>query len=844
MSRFVTVDLNGWLDHLVDVDGEARTLGFRSCLYRHRESWLFGAQALAAARDARPAEPPIDAIDALSSAAGDGTYPPEERGALPAALWQLAADATRRTTLPTHLALVIPDGRSLGAVKVRKDTGRTALETLHETVERARPRSLARSRIELVWRSVAGLQAVMDQGKLGEALGAVLVISVNRRTFWSVLELRRWSRHRASEGPIRIVRRRAMEDCDESEAWTLHRAEAVRRVLAAQGNGHLEEIHRWTRWVEILATGMGSESLATLGIDANAIEHRSWPMPQGAWGVWPNGPSIDWAPGSLPTALERRIERFRNGDEGVPLAIVAESPVGLEMTAAFEGLVRRLATDVPVYRATGTDTARAAAHLATALGRDPEAPAWLDEVPGIELEVRRKTKDGAMTADTEWMTVVPGDDAIPAGETYHTRPEPARRVALAPGVEHVQLHLRRGQEGAWDERYSGQHTGHVIRPSDHIRIVEPLARVRPLSDEARIEIVEHLPDGREEALAGSRTSIRWSEMSEDPPLALRSIPELYIFESSEEGWNELKRLLQRVVTVSRTEETISTELKDELYRCTQTQWKERKFPLGSDGMPPHTSDPQQHRESRRLLAESTAALLTDLERSLESRGNVKASTANRLHLPLTWLFTGCPERTVEILLDAITSPKGRTGRTLSMENDFSAWSIYSGVGRAARSEDAFRTIFDDMIGRWEDEGVQRQDKFLLAALTHPMARRVGVRKVLNECRERFERVKRFLANHLGNICRGIHDPRPRSSGRNQSNPSLELRYATMGYRGLCQMRYANPGWFDVDGDDAKESYANLRRARDVGGAFERELVDRTAPYLIGEGEDPSMPGGF
>lgn len=845
MSYFITVDVNGWLDRLVDEDGEARLLGFRSCLYWNEGTWLLGAQALAAARDARTDELLVDAMDALVSAAGYRLCEPIEYEALPAALWQLAAEATRRSGRPVGLALVIPDGRYLGEVVVREDTGRTSLETLYDTLERARPRSLARNRIELVWRSVAALKAVLDKGGLGDKAGAILVVSINRRTFWTVLELRPWPGSSQTEGPLRIVRKARMEECEDSEAWTAQRAEDVRTVLANQGDGDLAELHRWTRWIEILATDMRPESLAELGIDSGAIEHRSWPTPDETWSVWPDTPLINkWTKASLPSSLMNRIEMFRNGEEGPPLAIVVESPVGVEMTSGFENLIRTVAAGIPIFRAVGADTARASARLAESLGRDQEEPAWLDEVPGIELEIQNRTDNNVNSIQTEWMAVIPENEVIPAGETYHSRPDKARRITLAPGIEHIHLHLRRGHGGAWNERYSGRSTGHTIRPTDHERFVEPLARVRPLSGEARIEIVEHPPDGRSEALPGSRASITWSDMSEEPPIALRSIPDLYIFRSDKKVWKDLECLLRRVVEDSKTKAGISISLKDDLYKCTQRQWQQRTFPLGSDGEPPRVSDPLLYQASRKLVNESTAALLHDLERTVQNGEKVTVKEANRLHMPLTWLFTGCPEPTVEILLKAIMHPKGREGHALYMENDFSAWSIYSGVGRAVRSEQNLRTIFDVLIGQWIDGGNQRQDKFLLAAVTHPMARRVAVRKVLNESRQRFERVKHFLDQHLANILNGIHDPRPQSKGKKGFHPNLELRYVTMGYRGLCQVRYSNPDWFDVSGKDARETFTKLQRASRIGKDFERDLVDRTAPYLIGEGEDPTMPSGF
>ncbi len=693
---------------------------------------------------------------------------------------------------------------------------------------------------------MAALKAIMNQGRLGGAPGAVLVISVNRKTYWTVLEFRPWSRDGQVGDSLHIVRSPVMEDCEESEAWTASRAQAIQNTMDARGIGHRDQIGQWTRWVEILATGMEAKSLAKFGIDADAIEHRSWPKPNGGWEIWSGTLPITVAipvSDSLPSALAKRIESFRDGYEGPPLAIVVDSPAGPEMIAAFETRVRQLAESVPVYRVTGADTARAAGCLAEALGRDPEAPAWLDAVPGIEIEVRKATKDGSTESKTEWMTVVPGTEAIPAGEVYRTRTDPNRHVTLAPGIEHVHLHLRRGRDHEWDERYSGRDTGHTIHPSDHVRIVEPLARVRPLSGEARIEIVEHRPDGEVEALPGSM-GIKWSDMSKKRPDALRSIPDLYIFRSDEGAWNELECLLRRVIEENSTDKGISLDLKDRLYECTQKQWRERVFPLGSDGAPPRADNPQRYRNSERLLVESTNALLSDLERNVASSRKIQAKEANRLHLPLTWLFTGCPERTIEILLDAIGDPEGPAGRVLHMENEFSAWSIYSGVGRAARSEETLRVIFDTLIGAWENRKNLPQDRFLLAAVTHPMARRVAVRRVLGESRERFDRAGRFLRRHLENLREGNHDPRPRSSRRNGTNPSLELRYVTMGYRGLCQIRHVRPDWFDADGEDARDLCTMLRQARRIGRLFEQELVDRTAPYLIGKGEDPSMPGGF
>jgi len=753
-------------------------------------------------------------------------------------LWQLAADAARLAERNFHLAVVVPDGRFLGAAKVRTDTGKTALETLHEALVDARPVALRMCQIELVWRSVAVLKAAMENKALRGGPGAVLVISVNRRIFWTVLELRHWSPNDATKGSPCIVREPIMDDCQESEAWTARRVKHAMEVLSDNSARDLSSIRRWTRYAEILASDMSQESFAELGIDKSAIEHRTWPKNDGNWAVGPIAPTIRWADSSLPQALVNRIEKFQKGEEGTPLAIIVESPVGRTMTASFEKQIRMIAPRIRILRIIGADVARAAGRLAQALGQDRKTPAWLDQVPGIEIKVRKQENAKTNESTTKWIKVIPANEAIPAGETYHSQPQEDRRVSLAPGIEHVYLHFRRGRNEAWDERYSGRSTGHTIRPSEYIRTVEPLARVRPLSGEARIEIIEHLPDGTIQALAASRVSIKWSEMSATSPEVFRSIPELYIFESSKKGWANLEPLLTQVANAGAG--SVNWKLKDELYKCINSQWRERLFPLGSDGHPPRFDDPQKFQASQKLLQCAISVLLKELEDSINREVQLKSKVANRMHLPLTWLFTGCPERTVELLLDAIVNPQGPAGCALHINNEFSAWAIYSGVGRAVRSEAALRTIFDNLIGRWESDGGKKQDKFFLAAVTHPMARRIAVRRILTEDRRRFERVWRFLEQHLENILQGIHDSRP-----NRKQPSLELRYVTMGYRGLCQIRYENSEWFPIDSARAQETSAKLFEAsRKVGNKFEHDLVARTAPYLIGEGKDPTMPGGF
>ena len=860
MERFVTVDLNGWLDHLVvggkDGNGRAASaLGFRSCLFQYRGTWLFGGQALAAARDERVEGPLLNAVDALAFAAGHGKCSREQRHALPDALWQLVSDVSRRSgdfngsSGTTHLAVVVPDGRYFGLPKVIHQTGHTRLETLHKAIRERRPPELNGSRLELIWRSVAALHAARTAAptNLGCEVGSALVISAIRRTFWTVLKLRHWPSEppdRESNRAVHIARKPVIDECSEKQAWMAHRMELAQATLKEELSEDIDALRKWTRSVEIMASGMNAKSLEAFGMNGNAVEHWSWPTADGNWRfLRPRSTSSSTrSSASLPAGLEARLGSFAAGDEGEPLAIVFESPVGPESTVGFERLVRDAAPEIPVVPVAGWNAAAAALDLALTLGGDPEFPAWLDEVPSIELEVHRKIADDPGTDVAKaWMPVIREHQVIPAGETYRTPSEGlSRAVTLAPGIEHIHLHLRRGDETSWDYRYSGRRTGHSMLPSDRERTVEPLASVRPASGDARIEIVEHFPDGRTELLAGSRSSVRWSEMSAKAPAALRSIPELYVFKTSEEGWQGLRPLLEQVVDSGVG--GVKNHLRDQLDKRIRKQWKEGVFPLGSDGEPPSALCTTEFLAAKRLLADSTAILLRDLEEHVRTGRSVPARVANRLHMPLTWLFTGCPEETVEILLRALLDPIGKEGIALKVDNEYSAWSIYSGIGRAVRGVGALKSVFDDLLGAWERSGGEAQDKFLLAAVTHPLARRVSVRSVLGESKERFDRVSRFLGRQLDNLASGISDTRPGG----QRQPGLELRYVTMGYRGLCQLRYSHNDWFPPAGEQAKRAHDKLLQAKSLRQVkeFESNLVDLTVPYLIGEGRNPTMPGGF
>lgn len=855
MKQFIAFDFNGWLDHCwidrkEDELGETRSLGFRSCLYKHNDQWLVGAQALAAARFENALSSAVDASDAIADAAGLNrlSLKPDDVSPLPCALWNLV-EAVNVANPPSHLALIVPDDHVFGSPKIVQE-GKTRLEILFRSLQAARPASLSRSRVELVWRSVAVLQAVLDKNKLKDEVGEVLVISVNDQILWRVLELRYWSRNNSDDGRIHIVRTPLEASGNHRNSGEVPWIKELRAIVENRISDDVEKLGQWTRLIEILASNLSSTKLSQFGIDSNAIEHKTWPIGD-EYGLWQKDALPDVLENFDINALQKKLRKivtnFINRQINKPIAIIVENPISEELVAGMRFFHQLSGENVPVYFVSGTDTLEAATRLAKVLAESNhhEGPAWLDSVPEIQLEVRGNLDDDQVDT-TNWVKVVSENEAVPAGEIYSTPKDRHRQINLAPGIEYVHLHLCRGNKDLWDERY----TQHAIDPSDYVRVVEPLAKIRPLSEVARIEIVEHLPNGDVETLAGPTNGIKWDDLTSEKPPILGSIPELYIFKASEEGWENIKPILKRIVESNRNGKKSShrISMRDELYECTQNQWKISQFPLGSDGLPPRKFGGQNYDDDQELLRRAIAILVRDLECYVENKVEIKdVGNPNRLHLGLTWLFTGCPDRVTNILLDAIINPDGNSGDTLCINKPYSAWSIYSGVGRTAKRNESLKFIYDELLVGWEeDSGGTKQDKFLLAAVSHPLARRYLVRNLFYENQKRFERVKRFLWRHLENIVHGIHDPRPR-----RKQPSLELRYVIMGYRGLCQIRYKHPEWFPHDGigeGEAENVYDTLMqlsksfRFRTEG--IERKLLELSAPYLIGEGRDPTMPGRF
>ena len=839
----LAVDINGWSDHAwVPVRGERRNarvgnvgreLGARSILARRtpQDPWLLGAQALnmvrIAAWEGREVEK-IDAIEAMAQTAQERDEARED--ALGEALWQMVDSTAREVERTVHLALVIPDGRLLGR-------NRRRTEQLYEQIVAARPSRLSDSTVRLVWRSVAAVEAARVRRGRSPADGErYLVVNVNRRTFWTEIVwgpvCTRCGQRQTPHGephacPPEAVRRgwqRApvMDDCNDDEAWSTTRVEATRATV----RGVLNEMkyREQSRAIEMIAGGAAVETVNLL--------HKTW-ADDGAWHGPVEAREPPRATAALPRRLEERIARM-HADGLDETTIVVETPGGIAHTAQFAAAVRN-ATGRGHENVTGVDVAKAAASLAVRQMTEGQV-AWFDNVPRISVSLARRENPGDDGTTVVVEDLIPPNTWTAAGNEYRTPEVPGVQVQIAPGVEHVNLQMTRedpgvpGEAPRQERRHSGGHTGHTLAPTDSERRIRIQAITEPLAGESRIRMMEQHKGGGESPIRG-RETVRWSDMSPDPGPSRSSIPELYVFERNDDGWDETEETLRKVTKEWRANGTLSPDVLAELYDLLGV---DGALPLDSAGEPP--GEGSIYEERKRVLSEAGEALEENLKKHVKQNGQAEVPIANRWHLGATWLFTRCPSGVVDILMEAILNPGGTVATRLNLSKKFSRWSIYSGLGRATNTRTQMEMLARVTLDQWEKAQRPVPDICRLATISHPAARRAEMREIWIEDRDLFERTWEFLEHQLiGWKSKGWPKKMP-------GTPALALRYTMMGYRGLCQIRYRRPDWLPTDHPRMYEAAEKIEAAQGrVKQKFVIELCERSIPFLYGEGEDPTIP---
>ena len=335
-----------------------------------------------------------------------------------------------------------------------------------------------------------------------------------------------------------------------------------------------------------------------------------------------------------------------------------------------------------------------------------------------------------------------------------------------------------------------------------------------------------------------------------------AIPLLYVFEADEAAWLQLESHLAELRDWwrdDRTEGGRSVDLYKSLYNIFNSKWRDLRYPIDSAGDPPWVRDPDPakakatERERRRLVNDARDAMVGRFEQVLAGQRTIgTGKPLNQVHTVPTWMFTNAPDSLALRLASGLarTSDEGcAVAHRLGLDNPFSAWAAYSGVGRSTNTVSALATVWETLLGCWDGT---TPDKFLLAAISHPMGRRMETTDLLAARPALLSQVTHLTTTALDWLSAGRSDRRP--GGRGQW--ALELRYTVFIVRGLLRVSIADPSVEVRGGTDLMRSMADrlehLGRNRKLGSSQQlvRDLVDRTVPLARGEAGDVALPAGL
>ena len=249
-----------------------------------------------------------------------------------------------------------------------------------------------------------------------------------------------------------------------------------------------------------------------------------------------------------------------------------------------------------------------------------------------------------------------------------------------------------------------------------------------------------------------------------------AIPLLYVFEADVGAWLQLESHLAKLRDWWRDDRTEGPQivaLYQELYKIFNSKWKDLQYPIDSAGDPPWVRDPDPakakaiERERRRLVNDAMEAMVGRFEEVLAGQRTVKkGATLNRVHTVPTWMFTNAPDSLALRLASglACATDEGRTvADRLGLDNDFSTWAAYSGIGRSTNSDSALGTVWETLLGCWDGT---TPDKFLLAAISHPMGRRMETTELLAARPALRSQVTHLTTTALDWLSEGHSDRRP------------------------------------------------------------------------------------
>jgi len=334
------------------------------------------------------------------------------------------------------------------------------------------------------------------------------------------------------------------------------------------------------------------------------------------------------------------------------------------------------------------------------------------------------------------------------------------------------------------------------------------------------------------------------------------IPLLYVFEANEATWLQLEDHLVALRDWwrdDRTEGGTIVGIYNRLYNTFNSNWRNLQYPIDSAGDPPWVRDPDPvkakaiERERRRLVNDARDAMVGRFEEVLAGKRTIKKrASLNRVHTVPTWMFTNAPDSLALRLAAglACTSDEGRAvAACFGLGNPYSAWAAYSGIGRSTNTVSALATVWETLLGCWDGK---TPDKFLLAAISHPMGRRMETTELLADHPALRSKVTHLTTTALDWLSAGRSDARP--SGQDQW--ALELRYTVFIVRGLLRVCIADPSVEVRGGTDLMRSMADrlehlgrnkkISNDRKLGG----DLVARTVPLARGEAGVVALPQGL
>ncbi len=199
----------------------------------------------------------------------------------------------------------------------------------------------------------------------------------------------------------------------------------------------------------------------------------------------------------------------------------------------------------------------------------------------------------------------------------------------------------------------------------------------------------------------------------------------------------------------------------------------------------------------------------------------RGASLNQVHTVPTWMFTNAPDSLALRLTSRLarTSDEGHAvADRLGLDDPFSAWAAYSGIGRSTNTVSALATVWETLLGCW---GGTTPDKFLLAAISHPMGRRIETTDLLAARPALRSQVTHLTTTALDGLSAGRSDRRPGGKGQ----WALELRCTVFIVRGLLRVCIADSSVTVRGGTDLMRSMADrlehLGRNRKLGSRSEQ-----------------------